>query len=274
MPSTATGPEPGYVVPLTDEQWKAPSPTPSTLQRQETPSEPPEVLPKKRGPKPRPVTPPPTPIPTEEYTLQANQPPRRLQQPQHLLLVIDLNGTLLYRPNRNNSSKLVARPGIKPFLTYILSNFKIMIWSSSRARNVAKMCKEIFSGEQAKLLITCWGRETLGLTEKQYNNKVQVYKRLEWVWENADIAASHPDFHHGEKWGQSNTVLIDDTVLKGAGQPYNILEVPEFAGKEENRNKDTLEKVTLYLEELRFQEDVSAFMRASPFVIDGSWRKE
>lgn len=149
-----------------------------------------------------------------------------------------------------------------------------MIWSSSRAKNVIKMCHDMFTAQQHDHLIALWGRENLGLTEKQYNGKVQVYKRLEWVWEDADIAVSHPEFQQGGRWDQSNTVLIDDSILKAARQPHNILEVPEFAGEEELQNKDTLKKVAAYLEELRFHNDVSAFLRASPFVIDGSWRKD
>ncbi|KAI9782015.1 MAG: hypothetical protein M1816_002124 [Peltula sp. TS41687] len=267
----------GFIIPMVDEPGTAPSPTPSMSQTERTTSKPPKSRPlptRRKIPGSRPVTPPPTPIPTEAYLLQASQPPVRLKQPQHLLLVIDLNGTLLYRPNLANSSKLVARPGIEPFLAYIFSSFQIMIWSSSRAKNVELMCDKIFNAEQAKRLIARWGRETLGLTDRQYNNKVQVFKRLEWVWDKAEVASSHPAFLQDARWDQSNTVLIDDSVLKGAGQPFNILEVPEFAGREESRNKDTLMKVAAYLDELRFHHDVSAFMRANPFVVDGSWRKE
>jgi hypothetical protein len=58
----------------------------------------------------------PEPKPTEEYLEQASLPPRRLTGPKKLLIVLDLNGTLLVRSNRG--SNYTPRPHVDEFLAY------------------------------------------------------------------------------------------------------------------------------------------------------------
>ena len=103
---------------------------------------------------------------------------------------------------------------------------------------------------------------------------MQVYKQLERVWEHADLAAAHPAHSSkGEAWQQHNTVLIDDTTLKAASQPHNIIEVPEFkGGSKAEKAAQPLRQVAAYLEELRWYADVSAFMLRSPFRLQHDWR--
>ena len=62
------------------------------------------------------------------------------------------------------------------------------------------------------MLLGQWGRDTLGLTSAQYEERVQVYKCLDRVWGNADLQHWHPGFEMGQIWGQHNTVLIDGTA--------------------------------------------------------------
>ena len=228
----------------------------------------------------QPVSPPITPQPTTEYLVRANQAPRRLPSSQAILLIMDLNGTLIHRPNRAKSSTFTVRPEMVDFLEYIFgSGFAVMVWSSSRPANVEVMCRKLFTPSQHGLLVARWGRNQLGLTKSQYENKVQVYKRLEWVWNDEEIASHHPGYHStggGAGWNQSNTVLLDDSLLKGASQPYNILCIPEFVGgrAEKDGRQRPLMQVVRYLEALRWQDDVSAYMRLVPFVIEPRWREE
>jgi hypothetical protein len=74
------------------------------------------------------------------------------------------------------------------------------------------------------------------------------------------------------KWDQSNTVLLDDTALKAAAEPYNLVEVPEFGPNRDNYNDDVLGQVVGYLEELKYSGNVSYFMRTRPFAIDAGWK--
>ncbi len=209
------------------------------------------------------------PKPTSEYISQANVPPRKVGLPQELLLVLDLNGTLLHRSHSQRT--FVLRPNGDRFLKYLLAKHTVMIWSSARPENVAQMCGRLFKEDQRALLKAEWGRERLGLSAQQYNAKVQVYKQLTWVWACDAISVSHPRYAEGGRWDQSNTVLIDDSTLKALAQPHNLLEIPEFTGGAAQMRLDLLRQVVGYLDELRWQQDVSSFMKRTPFRIDSGW---
>ena len=80
----------------------------------------------------------PAPAPTEAYMMQAAEKPSTVELSGRILVILDLNGTLLYRPSRNNT-KMIARPFLAPFLRYLFSNFAVMVWSSARPQNVAAL---------------------------------------------------------------------------------------------------------------------------------------
>lgn len=212
---------------------------------------------------PKPV---PVPNPTAQYLERANRPPLKSATLRPLLLVIDLNGTLVFRKRRTSS--FVERPNLAPFLTYLFANHTLMIWSSAQPENVRSVCHRLFSPTQRRQVLAEWGRDTLDLTPAQYREKVQVYKRLDKIWRNETIRNGHPDVHRGGVWDQSNTVLIDDSRAKAAAQPHNLLEIPEFTNTPEQRDADVLAQVVGYLEELRAQEDVSRFIRQRSFRVD------
>lgn len=133
------------------------------------------------------------------------------------------------------------------------------------------MCDQLFTPEQRRLLVAEWGRNTLGLSRQQYEAKTQVYKQLKFVWNNPDVQRTHPGIGRGGKWDQGNTVLVDDSVVKAAADPFNLLQIPEFEGRREQTQTDTLGMVVGYLEELRGWGDVSAFMRVRKFGVDAGW---
>ncbi|KAI9646960.1 hypothetical protein NHQ30_004960 [Ciborinia camelliae] len=191
--------------------------------------------------------------------------PSRSSTARHLLVVIDLNGTLLYRPNRKNPTKFTARPHAERFLKYCIDTFSVIIWSSAKAQNVVPMCQSILSLELRRKIIAIWGRETFGLTTADYNTRVQCYKRLTRLWNDSKIAASHPNAHHGDRWDQTNTVLIDDSSEKARSEPYNLIQIPEFFGDHKEVG-DVLPQVHDYLNFLSMHENVSAAIRYSPFV--------
>lgn len=125
------------------------------------------------------------------------------------------------------------------------------------------------------MLLGEWGRNTLGLTCTQYKERVQVYKRLDRIWRNEDLQRLHPDFKGGRRWGQNNTVLIDDSALKASAQPFNHIKVPEYVrggGEKEGDGRDVLGQVVGYLEEAKKWDNVSGFVRHRPFLLDEGWR--
>ncbi|KAL9132402.1 MAG: hypothetical protein Q9175_006427 [Cornicularia normoerica] len=214
----------------------------------------------------------PAPAPTSVYLSDANAIPNLLSSPQRLLLVLDLNGTLLYRPRA--SQNYTPRPCLLKFLKYAFANHSVLVWSSAQPYNVKGVCTRLFSRDQREMLLGEWGRDTLGLTSAQYRERIQVYKRLDRIWGNTDLQHSHPDFERGERWGQHNTVLIDDSALKASAQPFNHITVPEFVrggGEQEGDGRDVLGQVVAYLEEARKWSNVSRFVRHVPFKIDVHW---
>jgi hypothetical protein len=205
------------------------------------------------------------PEPSHIYMLISAMEPQFSSVFQHLLLVIDLNGTLLYRPNRSSPHHFVERPSTQHFLNYALANFSVMIWSSAQPENVDRMCDKLFSEESRQQLVAVWGRDRLGLTVADSQKRVQVYKRLERVWNDPKIQGQHPLASEGRGWHQGNTVLIDDSVEKSRSEPYNFLEVPEFTGHK-GEDPDVLKELAEYLAVLRMQTNVSSYIMRNPLV--------
>ncbi|KAK4962419.1 hypothetical protein LTR10_000045 [Elasticomyces elasticus] len=202
------------------------------------------------------------PAPTWSYLKQCVETPgvRPNKEPRPLLVILDLNGTLLHRKNRRAS--FTARPRVSEFLWYLMENHKVMIWSSARPENVQSIVKEIFTPKQLAKLIAVWGREKLQLSPEQYNMRIQVYKQLSWVWRDDEIANSSIN---GDDWAQDNTVLIDDSLEKAASEPCNLIKIDEFEGKPEQLETDVLGQVVDYLEVLKSVRDVSSAIRSAPY---------
>ncbi|KAI7351068.1 hypothetical protein KC354_g12566 [Hortaea werneckii] len=208
----------------------------------------------------------PRPIPTFNYVKTANEESKTLDKPRPLLIILDLNGTLLFRKSRGAS--FVGRPKVQEFLQYLLAKHKVMVWSSATPTNVELMCDKLFAPHQKDKLVGIWGRDKLHLSPTQYNQKVQVYKRLRWAWTDHVVASSAPP-STGE-WDQENTVLIDDSEEKAASEPYNLLKIDEYEGTAEQNELDVLGQVVEYIERLSRQSNVSAYMREHPFQFDKS----
>lgn len=204
------------------------------------------------------------PNPSKEYITQSARAPSVLPQPRQILIIIDLNGTLLHRPDHKKSASFVERPFTRQFLDYCLKTFTVAIWSSARPDNVRRMVPQILSAEEQQKLVAIWGRDTLGLSPEDYNQRVQCYKRLESIWNDPRVAASHPEAQHGKRWDQTNTVLIDDSKEKSRSQPYNIIQLPEFEG-DTTEPGYVLPQVHNYLNECAIQQDISSFIRENPF---------
>lgn len=231
-------------------------------------------------------TPPMTvPTPKKTYMQQAcGKPQQGPKRP--LLVILDLNGTLICRKHRKLPPVFAERPGLKHFLDELFQNYSVMIWTSSKPPTLSAIVKLLFPSKAHKRkLVACWGRDKFGLSNRQYNAKLQVYKQLHKVWNDQDIQLAYPgnspkkkgptlqegqnennaapklQFPAGHRWDQTNTVLIDDSKLKALSEPYNILEVPEFTN-DPNIDESTLfQKVLARLDVLSHHDDVSKVLR-------------
>ena len=266
-------PGPGAAAPM------APAPRPSAGKA--LPSRPPPTGPKAQSRQPRRPSPGPkrdggsskrppsaasggVPEPTPFYLSNARLPPFPSPQPRPLLVIIDLNGTLVHRPSRRaNPTNFRPRPHASPFLHYVITTFTTMIWSSAKPENVRSMTDRLLDPPDRASLLALWGREAFGFTERDYNDRVQCYKRLSRVWEDPAVRDSHP---MGLAWDQSNTVLIDDSAEKARSEPYNLIEIPEYlGGGDGGPDDDILPQVHTYLNTLSMQGDVSRYIRQNPF---------
>jgi hypothetical protein len=212
----------------------------------------------------------PAPQPTELYLNQASEEPAPIDSPGHILVILDLNGTVLHRPNRN-AKTMIARPYLNPFLRYLFQNFKVMVWSSAKPANVKSLVEQSLDKDLRSMLVATWARDTFGLSATNFNQNVQVYKNLRLIWSRDQIQQHHPEYKAGQRFGQHNTVLIDDSALKASAQPHNLLEIPEFEATPEQMEGDVLREVAGYLEVLRQQADVSKFINKQPFKGNGQW---
>ncbi|RJE22254.1 NIF domain protein [Aspergillus sclerotialis] len=232
---------------------------------------------------------PPPPEPTQTYLKQASSPLRKLPSPQPLLVILDLNGTLICRKSRKFPPSFAKRAGVDEFLDTLLKRYKVMIWSSSQPRTVQKVCEKLVPPEKRKQLVVEWGRDMFGLSKSQYSAKIQVYKKLRTVWGSQAVQASHPGASQSQPrggkfkarkkqkshvWNQSNTILIDDSKLKALSEPWNIIEIPEFTNAPDVDESNIFPNVLKRLEILSSYDDVSKVLKRwdsnpdDPLIVD------
>ncbi|KAK5061454.1 hypothetical protein LTR84_007997 [Exophiala bonariae] len=216
------------------------------------------------------VTPPKRPAAASSYLKRAGQAPEVIDSPKKLLVILDLNGTLLVRPNtRTNPRAFKLRPGVTQLLDYLFANHTVMVYSSARPENVAIIVNNLFHPKQRAQLAGIWARDKLDLNQEQYLGKVQVYKKLDKIWSDKAIQKSAG---RGNRWDQTNTVLVDDSRLKGVAQPHNLVQITEFlnnapkVGDEAIRawqmnEMAILQSLEQKLEQLKMQVDVSRLIR-------------
>ncbi|KAI5197629.1 HAD-like protein [Aureobasidium subglaciale] len=201
------------------------------------------------------------PTPSLPYLVNSMVTSPKLDRPKSLLVVLDLNGVLAFRKKRSKGYK--PRPNLDTFLHYLFANHHVMIWSSGMPENVERIIERMLSSQQRELLVAIWSRDKLRLPDNLFGEKVQVYKQLSWIWDDPTLQVNAPL----GGWSQKDTVLVDDSIDKAAAEPHNLIEVDEFTGDPEQNENTTLLDVIAYLERIRWHENVSAEMRAAPFVV-------
>lgn len=217
------------------------------------------------------VTPPPVPKASEVYLARARLPPVRRSTPKKCLVILDLNGTCIARPNFLEPKVFKVRPGISRLFNYLFEHHVVMIFTSMHHKNTAAIVDKLFTPYQRERLAGFWARDKLGLTAEQLYVKTQTYKDLNPIWLDKAIQSTHPGDEGRWGWDQGNTVLIDDSRLKAVSHPHNLLLVPEFSKEDAanlERNPDVeksewaiLQSLIVMLEELKYQTDVSRLIR-------------
>ncbi|RKP39047.1 hypothetical protein BJ085DRAFT_28778 [Dimargaris cristalligena] len=182
-----------------------------------------------------------------------------------ILVVLDLNGTLLRR-GINKSAKL--RPFLPEFRDYLLRNFNAMVWSSATPVNVQRMVDQVFDSYQ-HLLRGVWARNrcVVSRTEFVRANKPVTYKPLNFIWKAHQIPPhdsskkvqldrrpwlyrTHSKAKQSVKWSAQNTIIVDDSALKAQAHLGNHIEVNDFDANPSMRDYD-LQALVAYLREFR-----------------------
>jgi hypothetical protein len=176
---------------------------------------------------------------TVQYASGSCLKPKRLPKPQKLLVILDLNGTLIAR-NPENREIMKARPGVSELLSYLFANHVVMVCTSATRRSANLMLLNLLTKQQWKQLVTIRARETFQLSKAEFHAKTQIFKNLAVIWKDPLVMKATPQGAH--PWSLRNTVLIDDSVLKAAAQPHNLLEVPEFEWADAASGSDEVTK--------------------------------
>lgn len=245
------------------------------------------------------------PVATDEYLEQSHLKPIPTSSPRPLLVILDLNGTLIHRKRRGHPVSFVKRPGLDAFLDVLFNTpeLKVMVWSSARPNTVLEVLDRLLEPAHRRKLVASWTRTTLDLTKQQYRDKVQVYKRLDKIWNDPTIQAAYPQPSNNNdndndndqqqqqqqpapKWDQTNTLLIDDNATKCINHPHNIIEIPEFTNDRSVDEDKNLHTVIRQLQLLRYQADVSRKLHqwagrrhedtttVNIAAVDGFWQRE
>ncbi|KAF3205274.1 hypothetical protein TWF106_001196 [Orbilia oligospora] len=216
----------------------------------------------------------PPPLPTEEYLLTARTPTKPVDNPtkRKLLVILDLNGTLLCRTRMLNGCRDKYNPwprtNLPPFLDYLFREHHVVVFSSAMQGTILNLLKATMAREHRSKILRIFTREDMEIPHKYFKLKVSTFKRLSMVW---DALA---DQNSNWQFDQTNTVLMDDSTEKASSEPHNHLLVPEYTVDIHNTGGDeVLGNIAGYLEEVRKWGNVSAYIRENPFDKDRDYPK-
>ncbi|WVR04065.1 hypothetical protein IAU60_001064 [Kwoniella sp. DSM 27419] len=204
-------------------------------------------------------TPPPLQLPSAEY-IKLSQ-PSAITKNDHVvpkLLVLDLNGALVYRNRGADLRKSYPRPYLQCFLEYLFlpdpsspgpHPWEVFVWSSAQPHNVRGMVEGTFGprwiegiweeetvrGREAReggegRLLGVWARDKMGLAAGDYSRKVQTTKDLRKVLDHLSSSGAN-SAGISKSFDEKTVVLLDDSPLKAVRQPFNQLVIPEYEEK-------------------------------------------
>ncbi|ESK90306.1 phosphoprotein phosphatase [Moniliophthora roreri MCA 2997] len=156
------------------------------------------------------------------------------------LIVLDLNGALVFRPALEDSGRreIHPRPYVPSFRKYLshpktMAWLDTMVWSSAQPHNVKKMVEKCFGTKTC--LKACWARDKLGLDQKSYGQNVQTTKDLSKIWKTHTFTSS-PSLEflipgsskRSHNHNTQTTILLDDSPHKTHLQPFNHICIREY----------------------------------------------
>ncbi|KAK8861347.1 hypothetical protein IAR55_002166 [Kwoniella newhampshirensis] len=187
------------------------------------------------------------------------------------LLVLDLNGALVYRTRgAGDSRRSHPRPYLSCFLEYLFlpepsqapRSWEVFVWSSAQPHNVRAMVEGAFGQrwiegiweDETKdgregvkrgegRLTGVWARDKMGLNSADYSRKVQTTKDLNKVIEHLqDPSITAAPFLR--ELDERTAVLLDDSPLKAVMQPWNQIVIPEYDKQEHKDSTQAANSVT------------------------------
>ncbi|WWD16750.1 hypothetical protein CI109_101181 [Kwoniella shandongensis] len=203
-------------------------------------------------------------LPPPQY-LDLSRPSNLIQRDTDIpkLLVLDLNGALVYRTRGTGDSRRPhPRPYLSCFLQYLflperegLRPWEVFVWSSAQPHNVRAMVEGAFGqrwiggiwepetreGKEGLKrgegrLTGVWARDKMGLNASDYSRKVQTTKDLNKVIDHVHDLSEHPSQLLPDL-NEKTTVLLDDSPLKAVLQPWNQIVIPEYDKREHQDSK-------------------------------------
>lgn len=197
-----------------------------------------------------------------------------------LLLLLDFNGVLVHRLNKNDrvenrlarqhrppwkSSKhhhLWKRPYLRQFLDIATTKYTVGIWSAAEERTVLPIISDLSRDLQLTpplMRRLSYLRFRSSCRPDPQSGKYAVVKYLPDVWSSVPFS-------------ESNTLIIDDTFEKVRHYPSSAVVIPEYAASKfpESYNfDDTLLWLLLYVEYLALtaESGASSIAQIRPFLM-------
>lgn len=132
------------------------------------------------------------------------------------------------------------------------------IWTSGMKQNVSPVVSSLFKNHNHRLKLT-WYRDKCTIPDPERFDV--VYKDLDRLWKT------------DSRWTPLNTVLVDDSPLKGSIHPRNLLYVPSYDVSlcQKDVNDTVLTEFKAYLNEVADafhkddQLDIRDYLELHPF---------
>lgn len=209
-------------------------------------------------------------INTDENLLKSFQ-NLNVSLPKNKLIILDLNGLLVYRIRGNDKTKKIPkskydykiskfkiwiRPNTKDFLKYCLLHFNVAIWSTAQIHNILPLIDLLFDEEDKEKIVFIWGQSECtpsGKFSSINKHKELVFKETSKIWDEFP------------QYNETNTLLIDDDEYKAERNvPFTAIHPNSWVGDEDD-NFLSNTKLISWLEDLKNSETVAEFVKDNLF---------
>lgn len=162
------------------------------------------------------------------FTLIDHRESLQQQQGKKLLLILDLNGVLVYRDKESRMDH--KRDNVDVFLDWCFEHFDVALWSSARKHNVERLAQLVMGEQRMKRLVFMWHQDQCTPHATEEN----IFKKpLQKVW---DI--------YPHQYDQTNTFIIDDSKSKMEDNPsHTWIEVKSWKGSSKDDEEETLKQL-------------------------------